>query len=236
LGDHSRRRGRRHRFPAPQSARCGSTLALFVARIGTDDVHHSAAADDLAMFTDTLDAGTNFHGGITAGTWNLDKRLNIALAPGCGQAPSVQWSVASGQWSVVSGGSAQVGLSCWGGPEHKWELKRVLEGARTVGETDSSQPVMKSGFTAADTPHKVYAQLFAHRSRFVTGKARGVAASWLAVASGRGAYATVVSERSGEWAVVMEKQIVKEQISGPRSVDREQPNFFTARHCTVRAC
>lgn len=59
-----------------------------MARIGTDDVHHSSAADDLAMFTDALNAGTNFHGGITAGTWNFDKRLNIALAPGCGQAPS----------------------------------------------------------------------------------------------------------------------------------------------------
>jgi len=38
-----------------------STLALFVARIAANDVHHPTAADDLAVFTHSLNAGTNFH-------------------------------------------------------------------------------------------------------------------------------------------------------------------------------
>jgi hypothetical protein len=39
-----------------------SALPLLVARVGAD--HHDAAvpADDLAVFTDCFDAGTNFHG------------------------------------------------------------------------------------------------------------------------------------------------------------------------------
>ena len=32
-----------------------------MARIGADDVHDASAADDLAMLTNTFDAGANFH-------------------------------------------------------------------------------------------------------------------------------------------------------------------------------
>ena len=38
-----------------------STLALLVARIGTDDPHHALAPDDLAVATDTFDRSQNFH-------------------------------------------------------------------------------------------------------------------------------------------------------------------------------
>jgi hypothetical protein len=38
------------------------TLALFVARIGADNVDHTTAADDLAMLANSLDAGSDFHG------------------------------------------------------------------------------------------------------------------------------------------------------------------------------
>jgi hypothetical protein len=38
------------------------SLALLVARIGADNVDHAAAADDLAMLADSLDAGSDFHG------------------------------------------------------------------------------------------------------------------------------------------------------------------------------
>jgi hypothetical protein len=38
------------------------TLALLVARIGADNVDHAAAADDLAMLANSLDAGSDFHG------------------------------------------------------------------------------------------------------------------------------------------------------------------------------
>jgi hypothetical protein len=37
------------------------TLALFVAGIGADDVDHAAAAYDLAMLANSLDAGSDFH-------------------------------------------------------------------------------------------------------------------------------------------------------------------------------
>jgi hypothetical protein len=38
------------------------TLTLLVARIGADDVDHAAAADDLAMLANSLNAGSDFHG------------------------------------------------------------------------------------------------------------------------------------------------------------------------------
>jgi hypothetical protein len=38
------------------------TLALLVARVGADNVNHAAAADYLAMFANSLDAGSDFHG------------------------------------------------------------------------------------------------------------------------------------------------------------------------------
>src|SRR6185369_6814449 len=39
------------------------TLALLVARVAADDVHHSAAADDLAFVANSLNAGFDFHMG-----------------------------------------------------------------------------------------------------------------------------------------------------------------------------
>jgi hypothetical protein len=38
------------------------TLALLVARVVTDDAQDAAALHDLALFTDFLDAGSDFHG------------------------------------------------------------------------------------------------------------------------------------------------------------------------------
>jgi len=38
-----------------------STLALFVARIGTDDPDYALAADDLAVAAKPLDGSMNFH-------------------------------------------------------------------------------------------------------------------------------------------------------------------------------
>jgi hypothetical protein len=35
-----------------------------MARVATDDVHHPAAADDLAFIADSLNAGFDFHDGI----------------------------------------------------------------------------------------------------------------------------------------------------------------------------
>jgi hypothetical protein len=37
-------------------------LPLFVAGVAAHDVHHAAAADNLAILANTLDAGTDFHG------------------------------------------------------------------------------------------------------------------------------------------------------------------------------
>jgi hypothetical protein len=37
-------------------------LPLLVTRIRTDNVHHAATADDLAILTNPLDAGANLHG------------------------------------------------------------------------------------------------------------------------------------------------------------------------------
>jgi hypothetical protein len=38
------------------------TLALFVAWVAADDVHDPAAADDLALIANSLNAGFDFHG------------------------------------------------------------------------------------------------------------------------------------------------------------------------------
>lgn len=38
-----------------------SALSLLVAGVRADDVHHTAAADDLAILTNSLDAGPDFH-------------------------------------------------------------------------------------------------------------------------------------------------------------------------------
>jgi hypothetical protein len=37
------------------------TLALLMARIGADNIDHAAAADDLAVLANSLDAGSDFH-------------------------------------------------------------------------------------------------------------------------------------------------------------------------------
>ena len=37
-------------------------LSLFVAWIAANNEHHPAAADDFALITDSLNAGSNFHG------------------------------------------------------------------------------------------------------------------------------------------------------------------------------
>jgi hypothetical protein len=38
-------------------------LSLLVPGVAADDVNHAASADDLAAFTDTLNAGADLHGG-----------------------------------------------------------------------------------------------------------------------------------------------------------------------------
>jgi hypothetical protein len=38
------------------------TLPLLMARIIAHNVHHAATADDLAVFTNPLNAGANLHG------------------------------------------------------------------------------------------------------------------------------------------------------------------------------
>jgi hypothetical protein len=42
-----------------------SPLALLMARVRANYIHRPLSADDLAVFTDTLDAGANFHGNLT---------------------------------------------------------------------------------------------------------------------------------------------------------------------------
>src|SRR5262249_35022627 len=49
------------KLPLNSPACLPSALPLLVARIGADDVHHAAAADDLAVLADLLDGRTNLH-------------------------------------------------------------------------------------------------------------------------------------------------------------------------------
>jgi hypothetical protein len=44
-----------------------STLALLVTRIATDDENDAAAAYDLTIFANSLDAGSDFHGSLALG-------------------------------------------------------------------------------------------------------------------------------------------------------------------------
>jgi hypothetical protein len=55
--------GNSYRTPRPPVAAFGEclTLPLFVAGIGADDVDDAAAADDLALVANALDAGLDFH-------------------------------------------------------------------------------------------------------------------------------------------------------------------------------
>jgi hypothetical protein len=56
-------------------------LSLLVARIGTHDVHHTTAADDLALIAHSLNAGSDFHLSLpnSTSTWVLAKHMNIDL-------------------------------------------------------------------------------------------------------------------------------------------------------------
>jgi hypothetical protein len=56
-------------------------LTLLVTRIGADDKDHAAAADDLAMFANSLDAGSDFHDSNTHFLRNASAALNRALTP-----------------------------------------------------------------------------------------------------------------------------------------------------------
>jgi hypothetical protein len=47
-----------------------SALTLLVPRVITNDPHHALAADHLALVTNLLNAGSNFHGGLSLNRTN----------------------------------------------------------------------------------------------------------------------------------------------------------------------
>jgi hypothetical protein len=52
-----------------------STLPLLVARVLANDPNHALAADHLALVTNLLNAGSNFHRGLTEKLGGLTEKL-----------------------------------------------------------------------------------------------------------------------------------------------------------------
>jgi hypothetical protein len=65
-----------YRAGEPWSREC-STLSLLVSRIGAHDEHNAPAANDLAVFADAFDAGTDLHNGNNPNLSKIAKYFSI---------------------------------------------------------------------------------------------------------------------------------------------------------------